>query len=567
MIIHNLVQGSPEWHAHREQYDNASEVSAAASKSKYKSRAALQHQYATGLRAEVDAATQKRFDDGHRAEALARPLAEAVIDGELYPITASDGALSASFDGLTLNYDLNWEHKALNDEIRACETGDDLDEHYKLQMDQQCLIAGIDTTLFSATKWEKSQTPTEHVLVEIIDGVEVTTYYNLIEAKHLWYTTTPERKQAVIDIWAQFHRDLANYTPPVVAEKLEAKTIEGLPTLFIQAVGEITTNNMKEYGQALAKRLSDVRAIQLVTDQDFVDAKAAAKHLRDSIEQAKQAKEAMLSQTVTVGEAARMIDAWCEDMRKTALKLESDVETQDKIKKTKMITEAKEKFTGIIAALEAETAPIRILETTPDFANTIKGKRNYDSMQGAINDLLANAELHVNNLAKDLRAKLTWFKSLDCQFPIFADLQTLIYKQADDFKLAVNARIAEHEKALQEAAEKAIAIRAKVEADAAARQAEFNAKLEIAAKEEFKQKPGAADLSNSPINNLINEADFSKHVIGVDPAAGEDKTVVTNIGKRPTAEAIINLVATTYSVDKPTAQRWLTQSFAQAKAA
>jgi len=525
---HNLLQGSQPWHAFRAEHFGASEASAMLGLSPYKTRTQLLNEKKTGLTADVDAFTQKIFDKGHAVEALARPIVEKMIGEELSPMTFSNGKLSASCDGINFEGNIAWENKQFNaahyEQVKNLE----LPEIHWPQCQQVLHCTGAEKLFFT-----------------ISDGTEERT-------AGIWVFPDVELQAKVIDGWAQFEKDLANHTTVIPSEKLEAKTIEGLPTLFIQAVGEITTNNMKEYGQALAKRLNDVRQIVLVSDQDFVDAKAAAKHLRDSIDQAKQAKEAMLSQTVTVGEAARMIDAWCEDMRKTALKLENDVEAQDKIKKTKMITEAKEKFTGIIAALETETAPIRILETTPDFANAIKGKRNYDSMQGAINDLLANAELHVNNLAKDLRAKLTWFKSLDCQFPIFADLQTLIYKQADDFKLAVNARIAEHEKAL---------------ADAAARQAEFKAKLEIAAKEELKIKPGAADLSKSPINNLINEADCSKHVAGVDLAAGEDKTVVTNIGKRPTAEAIINLVATTYSVDKPTAQRWLTQSFAQAKAA
>ena len=34
----------------------------------------------------------------------------------------------------------------------------------------------------------------------------------------------------------------------------------------------------------------------------------------------------MLSQTTTIGEAARMIDDWSEDLRLTALKIEKDVE-------------------------------------------------------------------------------------------------------------------------------------------------------------------------------------------------------------------------------------------------
>jgi hypothetical protein len=65
--------------------------------------AQLLHALHTGLRPEVDAATQRRFDDGHRYEALARPVAEEIIGDDLYPVVGSEGRLSASFDGLTMD--------------------------------------------------------------------------------------------------------------------------------------------------------------------------------------------------------------------------------------------------------------------------------------------------------------------------------------------------------------------------------------------------------------------------------------------------------------------------------
>jgi predicted phage-related endonuclease len=80
----------------------------------------LLHALHTGLRPEVDAATQRRFDDGHRYEALARPVAERIIGDDLYPVVGSEGRLSASFDGLTMDESTAFEHKSLNDELRGC---------------------------------------------------------------------------------------------------------------------------------------------------------------------------------------------------------------------------------------------------------------------------------------------------------------------------------------------------------------------------------------------------------------------------------------------------------------
>ena len=76
MKIHSLIQGTPEWRAHRTNHFNASDAPAMMGCSPYETRTQLLHRLKTGVGPEVDAATQRRFEDGHRFEALARPLAE-----------------------------------------------------------------------------------------------------------------------------------------------------------------------------------------------------------------------------------------------------------------------------------------------------------------------------------------------------------------------------------------------------------------------------------------------------------------------------------------------------------
>lgn len=79
MKILNLVQGSPEWDAHRATHFNASDAPAMLGCSPYMTRSELLHRMHTGITPEVDPATQRRFDEGHQAEQLARPLAEEII--------------------------------------------------------------------------------------------------------------------------------------------------------------------------------------------------------------------------------------------------------------------------------------------------------------------------------------------------------------------------------------------------------------------------------------------------------------------------------------------------------
>jgi predicted phage-related endonuclease len=66
-------------------------------------RTELLHMKATGTAQEFSDWVQKNIlDYGHQVEALARPLVEELIGEDLYPVTCSDGRLSASCDGLTM---------------------------------------------------------------------------------------------------------------------------------------------------------------------------------------------------------------------------------------------------------------------------------------------------------------------------------------------------------------------------------------------------------------------------------------------------------------------------------
>ena len=67
MDTQHLIQGSQEWLAYRASHFNASDAPAMMGCSPYKTRAELLREMHTGVAADVDIATQKRFDNGHRA--------------------------------------------------------------------------------------------------------------------------------------------------------------------------------------------------------------------------------------------------------------------------------------------------------------------------------------------------------------------------------------------------------------------------------------------------------------------------------------------------------------------
>ena len=245
MRIVSLQQGSPEWHAHRATHYNASDAPAMLGVSPYKTRAQLVREYATGVTAEVDSLTQKRFDDGHRFEALARPLAEAIIGEDLYPcvgVSELHPKLSASFDGLALLQDVAFEHKTLNDLLRGAMvegcTGADLPEGYRAQLEQQSMVADGARVLFIASKWNGDE------LAE--------------PARHCWYTPDPMMAARIVDGWKQFANDVAEYQAKEQAAPAPTGRAPGtLPTLRIEVTGMVTQSNLAEWEAAATALLGN----------------------------------------------------------------------------------------------------------------------------------------------------------------------------------------------------------------------------------------------------------------------------------------------------------------------
>lgn len=439
MKIHNLTQGSPEWLAYRAQHFNASDAPAMMGCSPYKTRAQLLREMHTGVAPEVDIGTQKRFDNGHRAEALARPLAEQIVGEDLYPVTGSLGRLSASFDGLTLDESICLEHKAWNNDLRAAfasmrdtesdDAGRELPIHHRIQMEQQLLVSGAERVLFMASAWDA-------------EG-------GLIEEHHCWYLPDPELRRQIIDGWAQFERDLQAYElPPSDAEPAPVgKAPETLPALRIEVTGAVTASNLAEFK---ATALAAIRSVNrtLKTDQDFADAEKAVKWCAEVESRLKAAKEHALSQTADIDALFRALDEIGAEARAVRLDVDKLVSRRKTEVKEEAVAAARKALDQHIAALNAELAPMRLPALPADFAGAIKGLRTITSIEDKLQSLLASSKIAADALARAIRANVATFQqqAAGLEF-LFADLGQIVHKAADDFAAVVQTRIAQHREA------------------------------------------------------------------------------------------------------------------------
>lgn len=433
MKTHDFLQNSPEWHAHRAVCHNASDAPAMMGVSPYKTRAELLRERRSGFAAEVDARTQQRFDDGHRYEALARPLAERIIGEDLYAVTGSEGRLSASFDGLTMGEDIAYEHKSINDDLRSVMvgnfTGVDLPPLYRVQMEQQLMVSGATRVLFMASKWNT-------------DGT-------LVEERHCWYESDPALRSAILAGWAQFERDLAEYVPHEIVDTPKGKRRETLPALRIEISGAVSASNLDQFKQTALAAIRSVNR-ELKTDAHFADAAEDVKWCEEVESRLAAAKEYALSQTASIDALFKAVDDISAEARTVRLELDKLVTKRKAELRESIVMGARTAFDEHVAALKAETTGLwnYVPAALPDFNAAAKNKRTIATLQDAVDTALANAKIAADAIAKDIRGKLAWLTETAADYGfLFADKGSLVTKPLEDFKLTVTTRIDAHKAA------------------------------------------------------------------------------------------------------------------------
>lgn len=445
MRVINVKQGTPEWHQHRANTFNASDAPAMMGCSKYKSRAELLREMATGEIAPVDEATQKRFDDGHRFEALARGLAEMRIGDDLFPITGANDSyglarsLGASFDGLVMGEDVAFEHKSMNAEIRAIESAVQLPLMYRVQMEQQMMVCpGLERIMFMASKWNDKG--------------------ECIESKEFWYESDPALRVQILEGWKRFSEDLeAAKATGIKADvpKGVAAAIDSLPALSIQLKGEIIATNLPAFQKASNAFIAAINT-DLKTDDDFATAKAQVGYLKEVEERIEATLEAALAQAASIDEMRRAVMDTKGRIAEIRLKLDRTVKTREAEIKAEIQRGGMEKFNARVEQLKPLFQEIRPIIPAPDFAAAIKNKRTIASLNNAVEGELNRALGVASEIAAKVNANLQHYSREAFGFEtLFPDLQSVIYKDSEDLIALIRTRIANH-KAKEEAKTKPV---------------------------------------------------------------------------------------------------------------
>jgi hypothetical protein len=414
--------------------------------------------------------------------------------------------------------------------------------------------------------------------------------------------------QTVEPVTALVTLDPENYAAAVY-EPFKAR----LETAIANAKG-VTYNIQTKEGMALAKEHRAVlRAIRIDADKE----RAARKAPITAIGKLLESKYTEIEAAVTPHEDKFNADIKAEEERietEKAAKLKAEEEAkaaiQNKIdaiknKPLEVMNKTVEDIETAIAELspliptpteygerfiEAEFALKATLDTLQNILNGKKAQEQLEAQNRALQaeqEAKAAADIaaaHEQARINKIKAKIQSIRNFviegsECDF----SSQVRALMETVDNMAIISIEYDEFESEANEARTKTIAAlsrQLKVLEQTEKEEAEAKARIEAELKAELEEAAAKTPLVDK--NDTINESDFNKVFAdtvstgtGVPNVSLSDANVITAshipvaqmTGKRPTAQAIINLVATTYKVDSDTASRWLAQSFGELKAA
>ncbi|HSH28062.1 MAG TPA: hypothetical protein VK972_09925, partial [Wenzhouxiangella sp.] len=375
------------------------------------------------------------FPRGHEIEEATRPMIEAEIDDELFPVTGSatfgEFELLASYDGMTMLGDLNWECKSWNaKKAEAVRNGDIPDEDY-WQVVHQALV-NMDA---------------EHSMYTVSDGK------NKRESVTLARSDFGGHFDTLLAAWRQFDADLRNYEHEEKPAEVVGSAPSEVPSLHIELAGEVTASNLPAVRETAIARIQSINT-DLATDEDFADAEATVKWCKKLEDRIKAAKEHALSQTESIDALFRTMDEIAGEARKARLSLDKQVKARkDEIRAEiieKRLADLQEHYRqindGINGAALQEPADAR-----QRIAAAMKNKRTIVSLRDAADQAVADMKLEANDRADNAHAVLKRIDAVaDEHRHLFPDRVGLITADPAQIEDTIKARIADHQQAVAE---------------------------------------------------------------------------------------------------------------------
>lgn len=469
MEVLELEQGSDLWLEERLNHNCASEAAVVMGDSPYMTRNQLLDMK-RGWQKNPDPAFKKRlYQRGHDHEAQARPITEMelcenleqAVGKVLATYSGETTELLASYDGIdqgvfTGRPEITWEHKDWNATLAENVRNGVLEPLYYWQLEQQCLVAGTGTAYFTCS-----------------DGTE----NNRVS---MWYQSVPERRLELIKAWIQFDKDLAEHEVEAKQEKVLAVKAS-LPALTWSIENGVIVTNAEQVLETVRELAETEINRPLETALDFGNKEQLIKAVKAARSKLKETVEAVRGEFVSYAEFEKITAEFDTVLMKMQTDGEKKVKAAKEAQKQAIQEKAAEELTEYVEACTAKIQPFDVRQfigvVQPDFASAMKGKRNLESLQAAVDQVVADKKIEIETLMETLVPNIAFYNETVGEFGfLFGDINGIATSPAEAFKAVVTSRIAEQKQKDQDCIEAEAKAKAEREERKVAEESQSNEK-------------------------------------------------------------------------------------------
>ena len=427
MEILNLVQGSQEWLEARLYFLCASEAPAMMGDSKFMSRNQLLALKKGWQSNPVSSFTQKLYDKGHESEDQARHHIQMEICADIPPVVGFliiDGLeLMASFDGRVDEgrASLIWEHKSWNLILAENVRNGVLERFYIWQLEHQMIVSDSDTVKFTVS-----------------DG-------GTVNRVSMVYSSVPERRQQVLDGWAQFAIDLEAYEIEAKVEEVSSSKAETLPAINCEVNGAMVVSNLADFIPKIRDLAAAQKVLVLESDQDFADKETFNKSVKAARDSLKSRAKEVGGEFVSLFEFNSLVDEADGILQKMQSYGEKQITDAKQAKRKAIIDAAKSTVQDYIEKTADDTGGYRHFGVVVSWDDVIKNKRSITKMQDAVDAEIAKQKIAINEQAVLVRANQATITEVggDYQF-LLNDVDGLLGKDNADLVNLIKQRISDY---------------------------------------------------------------------------------------------------------------------------
>lgn len=242
--------------------------------------------------------------------------------------------------------------------------------------------------------------------------------------------------------------------------------------LVLKITGDVQASNILEFEQEAMAVIASIKT-ELVTDQDFAEAKENAKSCKVVETRIANAKQKAIMSMESVAEMMLVVDRLQDKFRDTRLVIEKLVKTEEAKRKNEITGNGIKEIISRVA-----TSPVKhgFVWNQSSVLDAIKGKRSLEKMEEAVAETVAKTIEELSTLESSFLSNSLSIQASVEEYPgLFPDAKVLALSPVEVVTAQIESRIAKFkydQKLKEEAAKRAEEDRIAKELEEAAKKAE-----------------------------------------------------------------------------------------------